>query len=129
MITDSIRRQLVSDVPLCCFLSGGLDSSIISKIAADEYSAKNMGNLHTYSVDYVDNQSYYTKSIFQPNSDNKYIKLMSDAIGSEHHEIVLDNESLAQSLDNAVSARDLPEWQMWIHRYCCFAMRLSGISL
>lgn len=108
LITDSIRRQLVSDVPLCCFLSGGLDSSIISKIAADEYSAKNMGNLHTYSVDYVDNQSYYTKSIFQPNSDNKYIKLMSDAIGSEHHEIVLDNESLAQSLDNAVSARDLP---------------------
>jgi len=108
LIIDAVRRQLVSDVPLCCFLSGGLDSSIISKIAADEYLENNKGKLHTYSVDYVDNQKYFKKSVFQPNSDNSYIQMMSETIGSKHHEVLLDNQSLADYLDAAVSARDLP---------------------
>ena len=38
LITDAVKRQLVSDVPLCCFLSGGLDSSVISAIAAKEFA-------------------------------------------------------------------------------------------
>lgn len=107
LITDAIKRQLVSDVPLCCFLSGGLDSSIISKIAADEY--KEAGKrLTTYSVNYEDNESYFKKSVFQPNSDYKYIKLMSEYINSEHKEVILDNISLADSLPDAAMARDLP---------------------
>lgn len=108
LITDAVKRQLVSDVPLCCFLSGGLDSSIISKIAADEYSVQNKGRLHTFSVDYVDNRKYFTKSTFQPDSDNLYIQMMKESIGSEHHEVLLDNQALADTLDNAVSARGLP---------------------
>ncbi|NLY43318.1 MAG: asparagine synthase (glutamine-hydrolyzing) [Clostridiaceae bacterium] len=108
LITDAVKRQLVSDVPLCCFLSGGLDSSIISKIAAEEYAAEHRGALHTYSVDYTDNQKYFTKNLFQPSSDNKYINRMVEAIGSKHHEVILDNSSLASSLDDAVLARDLP---------------------
>lgn len=108
LIMDSVKRQLVSDVPLCCFLSGGLDSSIISKLAADEYDKTNKGVLNTYSVDYTDNQRYFKKSIFQPNSDKEYIKMMAEAIGSEHHEILLDNASLAEYLEEAMAARDLP---------------------
>lgn len=50
LITNAVKRQLVSDVPLCCFLSGGLDSSIISKVASDVYLSENKGRLHTYSV-------------------------------------------------------------------------------
>lgn len=107
-ITDAVKRQLVSDVPLCCFLSGGLDSSIISKIASDEYLSHNKGRLHTYSVNYVDNRHYFEKSIFQPNSDDEYIKLMIDDIGSFHHEVLLDNEDLEKHLEDAVLARDLP---------------------
>lgn len=107
LITDAIKRQLVSDVPLCCFLSGGLDSSIISKIAADEY--KEAGKrLTTYSVNYEDNESYFQKSVFQPDSDYKYIKLMSEYINSEHREVILDNISLADALPDAAIARDLP---------------------
>ncbi|HEY8390813.1 MAG TPA: asparagine synthase (glutamine-hydrolyzing) [Clostridia bacterium] len=108
LITDAVKRQLVSDVPLCCFLSGGLDSSIISKIAADSYLAENKGAIHTYSVTYVDNQKFFVKSLFQPNSDEEYIKLLTKDISSQHHEVTLNNEDLEKYLSDAVVARDLP---------------------
>lgn len=108
LLTDSIKRQLISDVPLCCFLSGGLDSSIISKVAADYYKEKNKGKLTTYSVDYIDNAKYFEKSLFQPNSDNEYIKLMSEFIGSDHKEVLLDNKDVFDALLPATEARDLP---------------------
>jgi asparagine synthase (glutamine-hydrolysing) len=108
LITDAVRRQLVSDVPLCCFLSGGLDSSIISKIASENYLSDNKGRLNTYSVNYVDNKQYFVKNIFQPNSDEEYIQMMVNEIGSQHHEVLLDNEDLEKHLEDAVLARDLP---------------------
>lgn len=108
LVCDAIERQLVCDVPLCCFLSGGLDSSVIAKVAADYYKSTNRGKLSTYSVDYLDNQKYFTKSIFQPNSDKEYIDIMVNSIGSEHHTVTLDNELLATALDSALLARDLP---------------------
>ena len=104
---DAIERQLVSDVPLCCFLSGGLDSSIISKIASDKYREKGE-ILSTYSVTYTDNEKYFTKSRFQPNSDEVYIRLMRDFIGSDHNVVTLDNEKLAKALFESTLARDLP---------------------
>lgn len=108
LITDAIVGQLVSDVPLCCFLSGGLDSSIISNVAADYYKNNNKGKLTTYSVDYADNEKYFKKNIFQPDSDIEYIKLMSDYIGSNHKEVILQNHDLVRALEEAVDARNLP---------------------
>jgi asparagine synthase (glutamine-hydrolysing) len=107
-ITDAVKRQLVSDVPLCCFLSGGLDSSIISRIASDQYLSENKERLHTYSVNYVDNEQYFVKNIFQPNSDEKYIQIMVNEIEANHHEVSLDNKGLEKHLGDAVLARDLP---------------------
>ena len=106
LIEDSACRQLVSDVPLCTFLSGGLDSSILSMIASREYKKQNK-QLHTWSVDYKDNDKYFEKSLFQPNSDADYIDLISSAIGSKHHKVVLDNAALCAALLPAVDARDL----------------------
>lgn len=108
LLKDAIRRQLVSDVPLCCFLSGGLDSSIISKVSSDYYKETGRGQLTTYSVDYIDNEKYFEKSLFQPNSDNEYIKLMSQFIGSDHRQVILDNKKLYDALLPAVDGRDLP---------------------
>ncbi len=107
LVTDAIRRQLVSDVPLCTFLSGGLDSSIISKVASDYF--KDGGKvLSTYSVDYVDNDKYFESSRFQPNKDSDYINLISDYIGSEHKNVVLGNEAVAEALIEAAQARTAP---------------------
>lgn len=107
LVTDAIRRQLVSDVPICTFLSGGLDSSIISKVASD-YLADRGETLETYSVDYIDNDKFFKSSVFQPNKDSDYINLISDYISSDHHNIVLNNSSVAEALIDSAIARGCP---------------------
>ena len=108
LLQDAIISQLVSDVPICTFLSGGLDSSIISKFASDYCKSNGLPPLDTYSIDYVDNDKNFVKSDFQPNSDNYYIDLMNKHLYSNHHKIVIDTPELASSLEDAMIARDMP---------------------
>ena len=108
LLTDAIERQLVSDVPLCFFLSGGLDSSIIVKTASAYNRERKLGKINTYSVEYRDNRQYFQKSLFQPNADYEYIGIMAKSAGVNHHEIILDNRLLADALYDSVVARDLP---------------------
>ncbi|CUB37395.1 asparagine synthase (glutamine-hydrolyzing) [Bacillus cereus] len=108
LLQDAITRQLVSDVPLCTFLSGGVDSSAITAIAAKEYEKSGKGQLHTYSVDYEDNDKYFKANAFQPNSDAPFIHLMTETFQTIHHRCVISNEQLAQYLTEAVLVRDLP---------------------
>lgn len=108
LLNDSIVKQLVSDVPLCTFLSGGLDSSIITKFAADYYKKEGLPPLDTYSIDYVDNDKNFVKSDFQPNSDNYYIDLMTRNLHTKHHKIVIDTPELSDYLEDAMIARDIP---------------------
>ncbi|PGW64273.1 asparagine synthase (glutamine-hydrolyzing) [Bacillus cereus] len=108
LLQDAITRQLVSDVPLCTFLSGGVDSSAITAIAAKEYARSGKGQLHTYSVDYEDNEKYFKANAFQPNSDAPFIHLMTETFQTIHHRCVISNEQLAQYLTEAVLVRDLP---------------------
>ena len=107
LVKDSITRQLVSDVPVGTFLSGGLDSSIISSIANSYFNEKGQ-KLMTFSVTYEDNDKYFKTSKFQPNNDTEYIKKMVEYLGCEHHLITLNNKDLADALYMAVDARDLP---------------------
>ena len=107
LVLDAIRRQLVSDVPVGTFLSGGLDSSLISSVAAAHFREQGV-RLQTFSVDYKDNKKYFTAGKFQPNTDSDFIGPMADYLGSDHHLVVLDSEELADALYEAVDARDLP---------------------
>ena len=107
LVTDAIRRQMVSDVPIGTFLSGGLDSSIISALCAEEM-AREGKTLETFSLDYLNNDLYFTPGKFQPNSDDAYIHIMQEAIRSRHHWTVLAPETLAETLEEATIARDLP---------------------
>lgn len=108
LLTDAIERQLVSDMPLCFFLSGGLDSSIIVKIASNYYREHKLGKINTYSVEYDDNRKYFEKSLFQPNADYDFIGMMSKDANTHHTEIILDNQQVASALYDSVEARDLP---------------------
>lgn len=108
LIDDSVKKQLVSDVPLCTLLSGGLDSSIITAIASKYYKENYNSKLHTFSVDYKDQEKYFVKNDFQPNSDNYFIELMVKEFDTIHHKIVIDSPELFKALEDAMIARDFP---------------------
>ena len=107
LVIDAIRRQMVSDVPIGTFLSGGLDSSIISAVCAEEMAQEGK-KLDTFSVDYLHNEQYFTPGKFQPDSDGAFIKTMVEAIHSRHHDTVLTTDDLLGALESATLARDLP---------------------
>ena len=107
LVLDAIKGQMVSDVPVGTFLSGGLDSSIISAVCAGEMAKENAA-LQTFSLAYLNNDLYFTSSKFQPESDDAYICMMQEAIGSRHHWTVLPPEALLSALEDATLARDLP---------------------
>lgn len=107
LLIDAVKRQLVGDVPVCTFLSGGLDSSIISAVAAEEFR-KQGKTLTTYSINYEDNEKYFKASLFQPTSDEYWAEEMSKFIGSNHRNVILNHSDLAEALKDAVISRDLP---------------------
>ena len=107
LVTDAIRRQLVSDVPLCTFLSGGLDSSVVTAIAAKAYREK--GNvLATYSFEYEGNHEDFHASLFQPQSDDEFAAWLAERLGTDHTILTASTEDVADSLAPAVLARDFP---------------------
>jgi asparagine synthase (glutamine-hydrolysing) len=108
LFKDAVTRQLVSDVPLSTFLSGGVDSSAITAIASMEYERTGKGPLHTYSIDYEGNDKFFKANEFQPNSDGVFIKKMTDTFGTIHHNCIITQETLAEFLHEAVTVRDVP---------------------
>lgn len=108
LVTDAVERQLVSDVPLCTFLSGGLDSSIITAIASQAFTRDAKGQLHTYSIDYENNNKHFKGNAFQPSDDQPWIRKVSSKLNTMHHHAVISQKELAEYLTEAMHVRDLP---------------------
>lgn len=107
LVYEAVARQMVSDVPICTFLSGGVDSSLVSSICASELK-KQGKQLTTYSFDFVDNEKNFKKNDFQPSQDRPYVEKMVEYLGSEHHFLECDNEQQIAMLTDSVKAHDLP---------------------
>lgn len=107
MVLSAIRQQMVADVPVGTFLSGGLDSSIVSAVCAREMDAQGQ-LLETFSLDYQDNDRYFQPEAFQPNADTEYIRLMQNHLDTQHHWTVLTPTELIDTMEDAIRARDLP---------------------
>ncbi|WP_058302553.1 asparagine synthase (glutamine-hydrolyzing) [Gorillibacterium timonense] len=108
LLKDTLERQLLSDVPVCTLLSGGLDSSALTSLAVSYYESTGQGIVPTFSVDYVDNDKHFQASAFQPNPDAPWIKRISAHLGTDHHNVEFDTPELVEALKAGVFARDLP---------------------
>jgi asparagine synthase (glutamine-hydrolysing) len=108
LFVEAVERQLVADVPVSTFLSGGLDSSAITAIASNYFKEKGKGALTTFSVDYKGNDQHFKTSKFQPSSDRPWIEKVSKHFATDHHDEVITGLELASLLKEAVILRDQP---------------------
>lgn len=107
LLKDIVKRQIVSDVPLCTFLSGGLDSSALSALANLEY--KKQGKwLCTYSFEYEDNKQNFKQSLFQPQGDDEYAVFLADYLDTDHTVLTIPTKTVADLLKDATYFRDFP---------------------
>lgn len=107
LLKDSVLRQMNGVENVGTMLSGGLDSSVVSGICGKVLEAQGR-HLHTFSLDYADNDRNFVSNAFQPEQDSAYIRIMQEYLDSRHHWTVLTSENLADGIGDAVIARDLP---------------------
>ncbi len=107
LLRDAVRRQLQSDVPLAVLLSGGLDSSAITALAA-EHLREQGERLATYSFEYEGNREHFRASLFQPEGDDAFAAELARTLGTEHTVLTAPTQAVADALTAATHARDLP---------------------
>lgn len=107
LLDSAVERQIRSDVPLCAFLSGGLDSSVLTAIAAEKLRARGE-RLATYSFEYEGNREYFESSLFQPQGDDLFARRLAQDLGTDHTVLTAPTKTVADLLDAAAIARDLP---------------------
>ena len=107
LVTDAIKLQMLSDVPICTFLSGGVDSSLVTSVCSSELQ-KQGKLLDTYSFDFKDNDRNFQANAFQPSQDRPWVDKMVAHCHTNHHYLECSNKELFDYLFAAVDARDLP---------------------
>lgn len=124
LVQDAICRQMTAaDVPVGAFLSGGLDSSLIAAVCARHMQEGE--RLPTFSLDYRDNDRFFTPGKFQPNSDKDFIPYMVKAFKQEHRWSVLSPQQLADAMEEATCARDLPGMADIDSSLLCFCAEIA----
>jgi asparagine synthase (glutamine-hydrolysing) len=109
LLADIVERQLVSDVPLCVLLSGGLDSSVVTALAAERLRLTGE-TVRTFALDFPDQRSRFVANELRPEVDAPYGWEVARRCGTAHSDIVQHPEHLAdpEIRRAAVTARDLP---------------------
>ncbi len=107
LLEDAVKMQMLSDIPISTFLSGGVDSSLVTAICAKELK-KQGRKLNTFSFDFYDNDRYFQANSFQPSQDRPYVEQMVSYADTNHYFLECSNEEQLECLYHAVDARDLP---------------------
>ncbi|MGC1565783.1 MAG: asparagine synthase (glutamine-hydrolyzing) [Trebonia sp.] len=108
LLADIVHRQTVADVPLCSLLSGGLDSSVVSALAADSLSRRDRAKLVTFSVDFTGSADAFTPDQLRPSHDEPFARAAAEYIGSRHSTITLEADDLVTAQWAPLAAHDLP---------------------
>ncbi|WP_433298132.1 asparagine synthase (glutamine-hydrolyzing) [Pseudonocardia sp. CA-142604] len=106
LLDDTIQRQLISDVPLCTLLSGGLDSSALTALAA-RFSPE---RIRSFAVDFVGYTDNFTPGATRGTPDAPYVQEVAKFVGTDHTDITLSTSELADPDVRAAvrHARDVP---------------------
>ncbi len=107
LVEDAVKLQMLSDIPISTFLSGGVDSSLVTAVCAKELK-KQGKTMNTFSFDFVDNDKYFQANAFQPSQDRPYVEKMIAHAGTNHRFLECSNRDQIECLYQAVDARDLP---------------------
>lgn len=107
LLTDAVKLQMLADIPIATFLSGGIDSSLVTAICAKELK-KQGKQLNTFSFDFTDNGKYFQSNAFQPSQDRPFAEQMAQYCNTRHRFLECGNAEQLRCLYKAVDARDLP---------------------
>ncbi len=108
LLEGAVQRQLVSDVPVCTFLSGGLDSSAVTAFASRVCREAGLGPIDTYSIDYEGNDEHFRPTAYQPDADGPWAARVAADLGTRHRRIVIGTGDLVEALAASLGANDLP---------------------
>lgn len=137
LVENSIKRQMISDIPICTFLSGGLDSSLVSSVCANELSkntniSSEDNRLLTFSFDFKDNDKNFIANDFQNTLDGPFVDIMKSYINSNHNYLEAQNEVMADYLKKAVDAHDIPcmaDVESSLLYFCSLVVKKSKVAL
>ncbi|MGH3903437.1 MAG: asparagine synthase-related protein [Pseudonocardiaceae bacterium] len=104
LLEDTVERQLISDVPLCTLLSGGVDSSALTALAARALD----GAVTSFSVDFRGSEADFRPTPIRPSLDGPFVRRMVEHLGTRHSAIELDTADVVASAGIPLRARDLP---------------------
>lgn len=110
LLDDIVDRQLIADVPLCALLSGGLDSSAITALAAEKLRAQDAGPVRSFSVDFVGYEDAFSADPMRDTPDGPYVRELAEHVAADHAAITLSNDDLTDPDARAavLAARDVP---------------------
>ena len=118
LLADIVHRQTVADVPMCSLLSGGLDSSVVSALAADSLMRRDRTKLATFSVDFAGSADAFTPDQLRPSHDEPFARAAAEHIGSRHGTVMLSADDLVEAQWAPLAAHDLPTMgDMWVSMY------------
>lgn len=107
LLKDAVKRQMQANTPVSTFLSGGIDSSLVTAICAKELKRQGQ-QLDTFSFDFEGNRKYFKANAFQPSQDRPWVEKMVQYADTKHRYLECDNDDLVAYLYKAVDAADLP---------------------
>ncbi|MDO0929128.1 asparagine synthase (glutamine-hydrolyzing) [Streptomyces sp. TG1A-8] len=109
LLDDIVRRQLVADVPRCTLLSGGLDSSAMTALAARQLAERGE-TVRSFAVDFVGQADNFVADELRGTPDAPFVHDVARLARTDHQDIVLDAQSLADPAvrEKVIRARDLP---------------------
>jgi asparagine synthase (glutamine-hydrolysing) len=111
LLEDIIARQLISDVPLCMLLSGGLDSSVLTALAqVAVHEDGGSGELRSFAVDFTGYAENFRPDDMRDTPDRPFVHDVAQHVGVDHRDIMLDTEDLfdPDTRRSVLHAWDLP---------------------